>query len=92
MSDSDRKGIGRKVTKDNIRLADTVLKVLEDNADSPEEACAVLVLVHAKLWTLYGNGNWDSVADMMAEYVTDFFTMMKVMEKPPPQEKGEVLH
>ncbi len=94
MDDSDRKGLGlgHKINKDNIRLADTLIQVLKDNAESPEAACAALMLAHAKLWVLYGENDWDGVASMMAEYVTDFFTLIKVLERPMPPENNNPLH
>ncbi len=82
MSEDDGGSIGYKVSKDNIRLADAIVKVLRDSAESPEAACAALMLAHAKLWILYGDS--DGVANMMAEYVTDFFTVTKAMQMPPP--------
>jgi hypothetical protein len=87
MSEDDGGSIGYKVSKDNVRLADAIIKVLKDNAESPEAACAALMLAHAKLWILYGDS--DGVASMMAEYVTDFFTITKAMETavPPPRDK-----
>jgi len=90
MSDDDREGIGYKVNKDNMQLADSIIKLLRENAESPEEACAALMLTHVKLWVLYGDST--GIADMMAEYVTDFFTLAKAMEMPVQPEKNKPLH
>jgi hypothetical protein len=92
MNKDDREGVGHKVNKDNIRLADTIIKMLTDNAESPQEACTALMLAHAKLWVLYGDTDSNGIASMMAEYVTDFFTLTQAMERPVPPINTELLN
>ena len=91
MSDNEFKKIGRKIEDTHLRMADLVIELLKEHTDSPEDACIVVLLAHAKLWHLYGETSNGNVSEMLAGYISDFFTLMEIMKKYPLPTKDGML-
>lgn len=71
MSDDEPKF---KITPRQIAMADTLMKVIHELSESPDDASAALLLVHVNLWMECGSG---STATMLKFYVEDFYAVTR---------------